>query len=147
MFVVDSNILIYAANNHALEKPPCEEFLDRAMRQAGAWFLTWSICYEFLRVSTHPRIFPSPLSAGESWSFLEILLSSPGLQVLAPTDRHPAILAQVLRERPDLSGNRMHDTQTAVLMREHGVKRIYTRDTDFHRFPFLEVFDPLTQKI
>ncbi len=21
-------------------------------------------------------------------------------------------------------------------MREHGIKRIYTRDTDFHRFPF-----------
>jgi predicted nucleic acid-binding protein len=28
-------------------------------------------------------------------------------------------------------------------MREHGVRRIYTRDTDFHRFPFIEVADPL----
>jgi predicted nucleic acid-binding protein len=27
-------------------------------------------------------------------------------------------------------------------MREHGIKRIYTRDTDFHRFPFLEPVDP-----
>jgi hypothetical protein len=25
-----------------------------------------------------------------------------------------------------------------------GVRRIYTRDTDFHRFPFVEVVDPLT---
>ncbi len=32
---------------------------------------------------------------------------------------------------------------TAVLMREHGVRVIYTRDTDFHRFPFLEVRDPM----
>ena len=31
----------------------------------------------------------------------------------------------------------------AVLMREHGVSRICTRDTDFHRFPFLSVVDPL----
>jgi CubicO group peptidase (beta-lactamase class C family) len=31
---------------------------------------------------------------------------------------------------------------TAVLMREHGIRRIYTRDTDFHRFPFLEPIDP-----
>ena len=27
-------------------------------------------------------------------------------------------------------------------MREHGIRRIYTRDVDFHRFPFLEVVDP-----
>jgi predicted nucleic acid-binding protein len=38
----------------------------------------------------------------------------------------------------------VHDTQTAVLMREHGIRRVCTRDTDFHRFPFLEPVDPLT---
>jgi predicted nucleic acid-binding protein len=30
-------------------------------------------------------------------------------------------------------------------MREHGIRRICTRDTDFHRFPFLEVIDPVTE--
>jgi predicted nucleic acid-binding protein len=29
-------------------------------------------------------------------------------------------------------------------MREHGIRRICTRDTDFHRFPFLEAIDPMT---
>jgi hypothetical protein len=28
-------------------------------------------------------------------------------------------------------------------MREHGIREICTRHTDFHRFPFLEVRDPL----
>jgi hypothetical protein len=28
-------------------------------------------------------------------------------------------------------------------MREHGIRRIYTRDLDFQRFPFIEVLDPL----
>ncbi|HEX9241544.1 MAG TPA: hypothetical protein VF875_03790 [Anaeromyxobacter sp.] len=28
-------------------------------------------------------------------------------------------------------------------MREHGVRRIYTRDADFFRFPFLEPVDPV----
>jgi len=28
-------------------------------------------------------------------------------------------------------------------MREHGIHRVVTRDADFHRFPFLEVTDPL----
>ena len=41
----------------------------------------------------------------------------------------------------DIRGNMFHDLQ--VLMREHGVSRICIRDTDFHRFPFLTVVDPL----
>jgi predicted nucleic acid-binding protein len=28
-------------------------------------------------------------------------------------------------------------------MREHGIRAIYTRDADFHRFPGIEVRDPL----
>ena len=43
---------------------------------------------------------------------------------------------------PQLGGNIVHDAPTATLMREHGIRRIYARDTDFHRFPFLEVIDP-----
>jgi len=40
----------------------------------------------------------------------------------------------------------MHDLHTAVLMREHGISRICTRDTDFLKFPFLTVVDPLQQR-
>ena len=59
------------------------------------------------------------------------------------TERHAAVLAQTLAEMPDMRGNLFHDLHIAVLMREHGVSRICTRDTDFHRFPFLTVVDPL----
>ena len=37
------------------------------------------------------------------------------------------------------------DSGGALLMREHGIRRICTRDTDFHRFPFVEPVDPLTE--
>jgi predicted nucleic acid-binding protein len=69
---------------------------------------------------------------------------SPSMDMLVPTDRHSLVLAELVAEIPHLAGNIMHDAATAVLMREHGVKRIYTRDTDFHRFPFLEPVDPTT---
>ncbi len=49
----------------------------------------------------------------------------------------------MIEEVPHLAGNLFHDAETAVLMREHGIRRICTRDTDFHRFPFLEPIDPL----
>ena len=52
----------------------------------------------------------------------------------------------VVSEVPMIAGNLWHDAETAVLMREHGIRRISTRDTDFARFPFLEVVDPLTNE-
>jgi len=41
------------------------------------------------------------------------------------------------------AGNVNHDAHTAILMREHGIRRICTRDFDFNQFSFLEVVDPL----
>ena len=63
--------------------------------------------------------------------------------MLLPTERHEKVLADVIAEMPHMSGNLVHDGHTAVLMREHGLRRIYTRDTDFHRFPFIDTVDPL----
>ncbi len=84
-----------------------------------------------------------PWTADEAWHFVTALVASPGLTVLTETERHTDVAAQVVGEDPALRGNLMHDAHTAILMREHGLRRIYTRDMDFHRFPFLEVIDPL----
>jgi predicted nucleic acid-binding protein len=85
-----------------------------------------------------------PWSVQKAWEFVSALLDSPGLDVLVPTSRHAEVASQVFAELPHLAGNLLHDTHTAILMREHGIRQICTRDTDFHRFPFLEVIDPLT---
>lgn len=74
---------------------------------------------------------------------MDALLASPGLDVLVATPRHAAVGYAMVREFPDICGNLVHDAHTAILMREHGVRRMCTRDTDFHRFPFLSVIDPL----
>jgi predicted nucleic acid-binding protein len=79
----------------------------------------------------------------DAWRFVSVLLASRSLQILVETPRHDEVAEQVLQEMPALHGNILHDAHTAILMREHGVRRIYTRDTDFHRFRFLEVVDPL----
>ena len=144
MFVVDTNVLVYAADGDAPEHGRCRALLERWRGRSGAWYLTWGVCYEFLRVVTHPRVLRTPWTAPEANGFLAALLASPGLGLLVPTERHGRVLAEVVAEVPQLAGNLLHDASTAVLMREHGVARICTRDTDFHRFPFLEPIDPLT---
>ena len=143
MLVVDTNVLVYTADVDSPFHSVCRAWVDAQRPRPDAWFTTWPILYEFLRVTTHPRVMRRPWTAPEAWQFVAALVASPGLEVLTATPRHAAVAAQVLDELPHLSGNLLHDTHTAVLMREHGIRRIVTRDTDFHRFPFLESFDPV----
>lgn len=144
MFVVDTNVLVHASDEDSPYHALCRERLNTWRAQADAWFVTWGILYEFLRVTTHPKVMRRPWTAAEAWSFVSAVLESPGLGVLVPTERHAAVLARVIEEVPHVGGNLVHDAHTGVLMREHGIRRIYTRDTDFHRFPFLEPLDPVS---
>jgi predicted nucleic acid-binding protein len=41
------------------------------------------------------------------------------------------------------AGNLFFDIRTVVLMREHGIRVIYTTDTDFLQFKAIEVVNPL----
>ncbi len=145
MHVVDTNVLVHAANEDSPLHAPCRDLVVGWRSEASAWYTTWGILYEFLRVTTHPRVLRSPWSVTEAWKFLEALLQSSGLQVLVPTERHAEVVSQVFGEIPQIAGNLVHAAHTAVLMREHGIRRIVTRDTDFHRFPFLDPVDPVSR--
>jgi len=146
MLLVDTNVLIDAANIDSEFHAPCHAWLESQRAQAAAWYTTWPVLYEFLRVTTHPRVMRKPWSVKTAWQFVTALLASPGLDILVPTPTHAEIAGQVLADVPQLTGNLMHDAHTAILMREHGIRRICTRDMDFHRFKFLEVVDPVRHR-
>ncbi|HUE96559.1 MAG TPA: TA system VapC family ribonuclease toxin [Longimicrobiaceae bacterium] len=143
MFVVDTNVLVYAANADAPEHGRCRALLEGWRAGRDRWYTTWAILYEFTRVVTHPRVFPNPWSAEEALAFADALIETQSHGVLVASERHTRIARELARAIPGLGGNLMHDFHTAVLMREHGLSRIYTRDADFHRFDFIEVVEPL----
>lgn len=143
MFVVDTNLLLYAVNPDAPEHERARTALEAWRRGRRSWFLTWGTIYEFLRVATHPQIFPRPLRLPEAREFVTAVLASPRCDLLIETDRHPEVLEALVAAHPRLSGNPVHDLHTAALMKEHGIDEIRTADTDFHQFPFLEVVNPL----
>jgi len=143
LLLIDTNVLVYAVDTRSQFHAPCRDWVERQRPRPDAWFTTWPILYEFLRVTTHPRVMHRPLSAAAAWSFVAALLAAPGLSVLAATQRHAEVAGDVIAELPHLAGNLLHDAHTAILMREHGIRRICTRDTDFNQFPFLEVIDPI----
>jgi uncharacterized protein len=145
VFVVDTNVLVYAAHHSSAEYETCASLLARWREDSLPWYSTWSIFYEFLRVVTHRKVLARPWSLDEAWAFLEGLVETPSFSLLVPGPRHAALARKTFTEHPDLGGNILHDVHTAVLMREHGVRRIVTRDRGFDRFPFVERMDPFDE--
>jgi hypothetical protein len=144
VIVVDTNVLVYAADGDSPFHDACRKWLEQKRAGPDAWYATWPILYEFLRVTTHPRVMRRPWSLAGSWDFIAALFESSGFDVLIPTDRHSQVLSEMIVEFPHLAGNIIHDMHTVVLLREHGVGRVCTRDTDFNQFGFLRVVDPVT---
>jgi toxin-antitoxin system PIN domain toxin len=143
VFVVDTNILVYAADCDAPEHEKCRSLVQTWREQSSPWYLTWGIVYEFLRVATHPRVFRRPLAMVDAWAFVEAVLAAPSVAMLRETENHRQVASEVFGAIPNVMGNFLFDAHTAVLMKEHGLRTIYTRDTDFNRFRFLDVVDPI----
>lgn len=143
MFVVDTNLLIYAAIREFREHDQAAKLLAEWGASAEPWHITWSIAYEFLRVVTHRAALPHPLTFAEAWSFIDSLRSSPSFGILVETERHAEVVCDLTLEYPRISGNRLHDLHIAALMKEHGVVEIRTADLGFHEFKFLRVVNPL----
>lgn len=143
MFVVDTNVLLYAVNPDADEHQRAYALIESWRRDDRRWYVTWNIIYEFLRVSTHHKVFARPLTITRATEWIAALLTSPNIAVLSPTDRHLDVLAELTSSHARLRGNLVHDMHTVVLMREHGITEIRTADADFHQFRFLTVVNPL----
>ncbi len=141
--VIDTNLLLYATNTDADQHAGARGFLLAAGTSGQQWYLTEGIVYEFLRVATHPRVFSPPLSWQEAMGVLEPFLESPRFQVLVAGDRHWTLLREILGELTHPAGNLLYDVRTVALMREHGIRRIYTVDTDFLQFSGIDTVNPL----
>jgi len=142
MFVIDTNVLFYAINEDAAEHFACHDLLERVRHGDGPAFLTWGIVYEFLRLTTHRAVLNQPLPPSAAWEVVKRILAIPAVHLLVETGRHSEVAESVFNEDRTLGGNRMFDAHTAILMQEHGVRQIYTRDRDFNRFSFIQPIDP-----
>jgi predicted nucleic acid-binding protein len=90
-----------------------------------------------------PRVLPPPWNVRAALEFVEVLRATPSHRMLVESERHASVAKALAETVPGLAGNLFHDFHTAVLIREHGIARVCTRDADFRRFRFLEVIDPL----
>ena len=97
----------------------------------------------YLRIATHPRVFAQPLTPDEALSNVTALLQLPRVRALAEAEGFLDVYREVVRRLP-ARGNVVPDAHLVALLRQHGVRRLYTSDVDFRRFDFLEVHDPFS---
>lgn len=143
MRFVDTNILLYSSNADFAEHKCAVRFLEDQRTQGISWSVSWPIVYEFLRVTTHARVFPKPVRPQQAYQYLADLFERDRVSILVPTERHQELLIRTIGELSRPAGNFFHDIATAVLLREHGIREIVTADTDFLQFSFLKVTNPL----
>ena len=142
MLAVDVSVLAYAINRFAPEHPRAARVVEELVNGDAPWALPWPAVHEFLGFVTHPHAVVRPLGAGDAWAFVESLLASASVRALAPTDRHAAVLAEVLAGSSLLPGT-VAGLETAVVLREHGIRELLSTDRSMRRFGFLTVRDPV----
>jgi predicted nucleic acid-binding protein len=142
VIAVDTSVLAYAVNRFAPQHARATQAVETLANGDAAWALPWSVVYEFLRLVTHPHAAARPLKLSDAWGFAGELMTSPSVHVLGPGERHQAALVEVLGMVSGETGLPA-GLETAVLLREHGVRELLSADRGMRRFAFLDVVDPV----
>ena len=141
-YSIDVNLLLYASDRSSPHHSVASRFLESRAEDPDLFCLCWTTLMAYVRIATHPRIFSHPLSPDEALSNVESLIELPSVRVLSEDDGFLGMYRDVTAGDV-VRGNLVPDAHLVGILRQHGVRTLYTTDTDFRRFEFLDVLNPL----
>jgi len=142
VIAIDVTLLAYAVNRHTPEHPRATAVVEELANGDIPWALPWPAVHDFLRLVTHPHAVARPLKPSDAWGFLGIVIASPAVRMLGPTERHAQVIVELLGNAPS-DGGLPHGFEVAALLREHGVRELLSADRAMRSYSFLAVRDPL----
>ncbi|MSU60860.1 MAG: PIN domain-containing protein [Pedosphaera sp.] len=145
MIAVDSNLLIYSHREDSPFHAEASKAIEALRHQTAPWAIPWPCLHEFIAMTTHPRIYKPASTLAEALGFLDALISSEQLHLLAESPGYFEKLRD-LATAARLKGPRIHDARIAAICLHHGVKELWSADRDFSGFPQLKVRNPLVKK-
>ncbi|MGB3563530.1 MAG: TA system VapC family ribonuclease toxin [Thermoanaerobaculia bacterium] len=140
-FSIDANVLLYASDTSSPFHTAARRFLEEKTAAPEIIYLPWPVALAYLRIATHPRLFDSPLAPDEALGNLRSLVSLPIVRTLGEKEGFLEAYAKVTSGVP-ARGNLVPDAHLATILFQHGVPTIYTNDSDFRKFAFLQVRNP-----
>lgn len=141
-YSIDANLLLFAVNADASEHEAAIRFLKNRAKDPDLLCMTWPAVLAFQRIATHPTIFTNPLSPEQAWGNVRQLLALPRARIITEQEDFAQDFLTCTKGL-HIRGNLVPDAHIATILRQHGVTRIYTADSDFRKFDFLEVLNPL----
>jgi toxin-antitoxin system PIN domain toxin len=140
-YSLDVNVLLYASDESSPLHEKARAFLDARAEDPEMLGLSWSTLTTYLRIATHPAIFRRPLDPAAAQANVDALLRLPQVRPLAEQDGFWDVYLEITRDQA-VRGNLVPDAHLAAILRQNGIRTIYSRDAGFRRFPFLRVVDP-----
>jgi uncharacterized protein len=98
---------------------------------------------ECLRFLTHPKAFSKPLKTSQAVRLLSSLAESLSIRILEESPHWWRELPEIESLIPGLRANEIFDARIALCLRSSNVRRIFTKDADFKKYPFLKTIAPL----
>lgn len=141
MILVDANILLYAEDQTSPRHERARRWWDEQLSGDRPVCLCWCVLCAFIRIGTNPRVFEHPLSLEQAISRVQSWLDQPCVRLVYPTERHWAILQELLVAGQAVA-NLVTDAHLAALSVEHNCE-LFSTDADFARFPRIKWRNPL----
>ena len=141
MKLLDVNLLIYAVDEDSARFDRAHPWVEGVLGGRETVALPWAVLLAFVRLTTKPQVMTSPLTVDDAVDLVDGWLARPNTVVIHPTERHSAVLRELLTPL-GTAGNLVADAHLAALAIEHGAE-LNSCDADFSRFPGLRWTDPL----
>ncbi|HYM60058.1 MAG TPA: TA system VapC family ribonuclease toxin [Thermoanaerobaculia bacterium] len=141
MILLDANLLLYAKFSDLPQHDVTHKWLQERLSGSSRIGIPWHSSVAFLRISTNPRIFSTPLGIREAWKQMAEWLDHPLVWIPEPTQDHQTVLARILQET-QATANLVSDAHLAAIAIEHGLT-LCSADSDFARFSELSWLNPL----
>lgn len=141
MKLVDLNILLYAVNENAVHHRQARLWWENSLNGDEPVGLPWIVLLGFLRLSTHPGVFPRPLDFDAAIGAIDRWLALDNTRVIREKEEHWEIFRLLIKDS-GTAGNLTTDGHLAALAISHGAVLV-SCDNDFSRFKGLRWENPI----
>lgn len=140
---LDTNILLYAADEDCSEHHAALLLVNEALRSPADWMLADQVLFEMYAGLRHPSVFAKPLSAKEAARRVGFLRDESGFSFCCHELRSWPLIHAAFSS-PAFPRRRTYDLVLVVTLRSNGVSEFYTRNVvDFREAGFTRVVNPI----